>query len=153
MDFEIFRKVATRAYEDIPDKKKVFTLEQNLSIFEYFFKAYAERLGMEHIPIGKDNARRLMEKLPYIDEKDAELGYFDIDPETYPYLIDQYFSTKFFPGCNYRINHFMSAKIRELRLYEILFGREAAEAGADGMDRIKRIKEEKENEAKQKGGV
>lgn len=141
MDFEIFRNVATRAYEDIPDKKKVFTLEQNLSIFEYFFKAYAARLGMEHIPIGKDNARRLMEKLPYIDEKDAELGYFDIDPETYPYLVDQYFSTKFFPGCNYRINHFMSAKIRELRLYEVQAGWELAEACADSMNNIKNTKE------------
>lgn len=47
----------------------------------------------------------------------------------------------------------MTGNVRELRVYEILFGREAAEACADGMDRIKRIKEEKKSEAKNKGSV
>ena len=137
MDFEIFRKVATRAYEDIPDKRKCYTLEQSLTIFEYFFKTYADKLGKEHAPIGRDNTRRLIEKLPYIDAKDAELGYFDIDPEEYPYIIDQYFGTRFFPGCDYRINHFLSGNIRELRLYEVQAGREIAEDCAASMEKIR----------------
>lgn len=35
-------------------------------------------------------------------------------------MIDAYFETEFY-DCNYRINHFFSGQIRELRFYEEIY--------------------------------
>ena len=156
MDKKRFRQITEKAYNRMEDTVNRYSLEEYIAIFEHYFSRYAEKRGEDHPPIGCENIRRIMERMPYTGAPDESIGgrdMFDYTAEMYPAMIDQYFRTRFFPGCDYRIFHFMSGNVRELRLYEILFGREAAEACADGMDRIKRIKEEKENEAKHKGGV
>lgn len=156
MNLRIFRMTAKKAYDSMEDTVNRYSLEQYIAIFEHFFSRYAEKRGEDHPPVGCGNIRRIMERMPYTGAKDESIGgrdMFDYTADMYPAMIDQYFRTRFFPGCDYRIFHFMCGNVRELRVYEILLGREAAEACADSTNRIKRTKEEKENEAKHKGGV
>lgn len=156
MNLRIFRMTAKKAYDSMEDTVNRYSLEQYIAIFEHFFSRYAEKRGEDHPPVGCGNIRRIMERMPYMGAPDESIGgrnMFDYTADMYSAIVNQYFRTRFFPGCDYRIFHFMSGNVRELRLYEILFGREAAEACADSTNRIKRTKEEKENEAKHKGGV
>lgn len=146
MNLRIFRMTAKKAYDSMEDTVNRYSLEEYIAIIEHFFSRYAEKRGEDHPPIGCENIRRIMERMPYTGAPDESIGgrdMFDYTADMYPAVIDQYFRTRFFPGCDYRIFHFMSGNVRELRLYEILFGREAAEACADGMDNIKNTKEVK----------
>lgn len=146
MNLRIFRMTAKKAYDRMEDTVNRYSLEEYVTIIEYFFSRYAEKRGEDHPPIGCENIQRIMERMPYTGAPDDSIGgrdMFDYTADMYPAIIDQYFRTRFFPGCDYRIFHFMSRNVRELRLYEILFGREAAEACADGMDNIKNTKEVK----------
>lgn len=156
MDKKRFRQITEKAYNRMEDTVNRYSLEEYIAIFEHFFSRYAENRGEDHPPIGCENIQRIMERMPYMGAPDESIGgrnMFDYTADMYPAIVNQYFRTRFFPGCDYRIFHFMSGNVRELRVYEILFGREAAEACADSTNRIKRTKEEKENEAKHKGGV
>lgn len=116
-DFEKFRRAATAAYEEADTS---YTLEEALSVFTYFFHAYEAARGEPHPPIKKQQIIRIMEAMPYINQQDRGNGLVDIEAEDYPALIDAYFNTDF-PNCNYRINHFFSGRIRELRYYEELY--------------------------------
>ncbi|MGI6013709.1 MAG: hypothetical protein ACOX7K_05435 [Oscillospiraceae bacterium] len=112
-----FREVATAAYREA---ETTYTLGEALSVFTYFFAAYEAARGEPHPPIRKQQIIRIMEAMPYIEQADRGNGIVDIEAEYYPALIDAYFKTDF-PNCNYRINHFFSGRIRELRYYEELF--------------------------------
>ena len=156
MNLRIFRMTAKKAYDRMEDTVNRYSLEEYIAIFEHFFSRYAEKRGEDHPPIGCENIQRLMERMPYTGAPDDSIGgrdMFDYTAEMYPAVIDQYFRTRFFPGCDYRIFHFMSGNVRELRVCEIWFGREAAEACADSMDKIKNTREGKKSEAKNKGSV
>lgn len=93
-----------------------YTVDDFLSIFEYFFKKYKAVVGKEHPPLKWPQIKDIMERLPHIDFDD-KAGWIDVPPEAYPHMIDAYFSTKFV-NCNYRINHFMSDNIRIFKFYE-----------------------------------
>lgn len=112
-----FREIAAAAYKDAGTP---YTLEEVLSVFDYFFASYEAARGEPHPPIRKQQMIRIMEAMPYIDQQDRGNGTVDMKAEYYPALIDAYFKTDF-PNCNYRINHFFSGRIRELRYYEELF--------------------------------
>lgn len=116
-DFEKFTQVATAAYEEADT---AYTLEEALSVFERFFDTYEAAINEPHPPIRKQQIARIMEAMPYLNQIDRCNGIVDIEAESYPALIDAYFRTSF-PNCNYRINHFFSGRIRELRYYEELF--------------------------------
>lgn len=147
MDKKRFRQITEKAYNRMEDTVNRYSLEEYIAIFEHFFSRYAEKRGEDHPPVGCGNIRRIMERMPYMGAPDESIGgrnMFDYTADMYSAIVNQYFRTRFFPGCDYRIFHFMSGNVRELRLYEILFGREAAEACADSMDNIKNTKEVKE---------
>lgn len=116
MNWETFEQLATAAYEEADTP---YTLEEALSVFTYFFDTYEAARGEPHPPIRKQQIIRIMEAMPYIEQVDRCNGIVDIEAEYYPALIDAYFKTDF-PNCNYRINHFFSGHIRELRYYEEL---------------------------------
>lgn len=156
MDKKRFRQITEKAYNRMEDTVNRYSLEQYIAIFEHFFSRYAEKRGEDHPPIGCENIQRIMERMPYMGAPDESIGgrnMFDYTADMYPAIVNQYFRTRFFPGCDYRIFHFMSGNVRELRLFEILFGREAAEACADSVDKIKNTREGKKSEAKNKGSV
>ena len=156
MDKKRFRQITEKAYNRMEDTVNRYSLEEYIAIFEHFFSRYAEKRGEDHPPIGCENIQRIMERMPYMGAPDESIGgrnMFDYTADMYPAMIDQYFRTRFFPGCDYRIFHFMCGNVRELRLFEILFGREAAEACADSVDKIKNTREGKKSEAKNKGSV
>lgn len=147
MDKKRFRQITEKAYNRMEDTVNRYSLEEYIAIFEHFFSRYAEKRGEDPPPVGCGNIRRIMERMPYMGAPDESIGgrnMFDYTADMYSAIVNQYFRTRFFPGCDYRIFHFMSGNVRELRLYEILFGREAAEACADSMDNIKNTKEVKE---------
>lgn len=146
MDKKKFRQIAKKAYDRMEDTVNRYSLEEYIAIFEHFFSRYAEKRGEDHPPIGCENIQRIMERMPYMGAPDESIGgrdMFDYTADMYPAMIDQYFRTRFFPGCDYRIFHFMSGNVRELRVYEIWFGRDTAEACADSINNIKNTKEVK----------
>ena len=95
-----------------------YTLDEVLSVFRYFFQGYEIVTGERHPSIRREQIARIVETMPYIDQNHR--GSADIEPEDYPCLIDAYFRTDF-RNCNYRINHFFSGQIRELRFYEQIY--------------------------------
>lgn len=128
MNLRIFRMTAKKAYDRMEDTVNRYSLEEYIAIFEYFFSRYAEKRGEDHPPIGCENIQRIMERMPYTGAPDESIGgrdMFDYTADMYPVMVD------------------MSGNVRELRVYEIWFGREAAEACADSMNNIKNTKEVK----------
>ncbi len=109
MDFDVFNELAAEAYpESCP-----YTLEECLEIFRYFFQRYEQFSGQSHPMLKTDQINRIIRKMPFLNE-------IELDPDSYPVMIDKYFHTAFL-NCDYRINHFFSGKIRELRFYEELY--------------------------------
>ena len=114
MNDEQFYDIAKSAYPDgLP-----YTFIECLGVFLYFFRAYKKHTGADHPPLKREQIKRIMIKMPFYD--DCQYRIADIDPAEYPVLIDAYFRTPF-RGCDYRINHFFSGRVRELRMYETLF--------------------------------
>ena len=117
MDFERFSKIAKNCYPDgLP-----YSLDDCLSVFSYFFQMYQETMGIEHPPIKPRQIQELMRRMPYIDDIGLNNSgkCEDIDVSTYPYIIDLYFQTSY-KNCDYRIGHFFSGKIREIKLFEAM---------------------------------
>lgn len=115
-DFDKFKRIAASVYP----RKAVYPFEDAMSVFRYFFEKYEEVTGEPHPPIRASQIVRICQDMPYIDQQSKGGSYADIDPDAYPELIDKYFQTPF-RNCNYRINHFFSGRIRELRFYEELY--------------------------------
>lgn len=130
LDFEMLDRRITLAYRRT---NGVYSLETNKQIFHYFFKTYNLITGSYHPMPSLRQIEEIMEKLPFIDIPIEEMPFFDpeedyaddsysicVDAGDYPAMIDQYFSTRFAHGCDYRIVHFMQAKIRYYRYLECL---------------------------------
>lgn len=117
MNWERFEPLAAAAYEEADTP---YTLEEALSVFRYFFQRFEAAQGTPHPPIRKQQIIRIMDAMPYTKQVDRGNKIAKINAESYPALIDAYFKTDF-PNCNYRINHFFSGRIRELRYFEKLY--------------------------------
>lgn len=117
LDIEIFTRLATQAYKEVGS---VYSLQEAVDVFVYFFEAYREAMGEDHPPVRKEQIKRIIQAMPFYDKPPDDPKYSDVPPEDYPVLIDAYFRTPF-RNCNYRINHFFSGNIRMLRMYEELY--------------------------------
>lgn len=109
-DFNEFARITEKVYSGGP-----YSLEEVLSVFRYFFEKYEEFAKEPHPPIRAGQIARICEAMPYIDRTHGSMA--DIEADTYPDIIDQYFKTPL-RNCDYRINHFFSGKVRALRMYE-----------------------------------
>lgn len=110
-DFDKFTEIAANVYSG-----GVYSLEDALNVFRCFFARFEVFTGEAHPAIKKGQIAELMAAMPYIDGRRS--GLCDIEPEAYPEIIDRYFETPF-RDCNYRINHFFSGRVRELRMQEL----------------------------------
>ena len=115
-NFASFTRVVENVYNTVSTP---YSLDNVLSVFRYFFEEYEAATGQIHPGIRRDQIARIVAAMPYIDMQTHGTAA-DIDPEDYPDMIDAYFQTDF-PDCDYRINHFFSGQIRELRFYERLY--------------------------------
>lgn len=115
-NFDLFSRITASVYRQM---ESPFSLEEVLDIFYYFFSGYEEAIGEAHPGIRRDQIRQIIEIMPYSSRDGAgfDSKVIDFSPDDYPYMIDAYFATEF-AYCNYRINHFFSGQIRELRYYE-----------------------------------
>lgn len=114
-DFEKFSDITASVYPG-----GAYSLEDALSVFQYYFKKYEEHTGRPHPPIKASQIVRICQDMPYISQACSGGRYADIEPEDYPTLIDKYFATKY-RNCDRNINHFFSGRIRELKFYEELY--------------------------------
>ena len=110
-DFEKFARITESVYPG-----GAYSLESALSVFRYYFEQYERNTGKPHPPIRASQIVRICQDMPYIGRRGGQ--YADIEPETYPALIDRYFATKY-RNCDRNINHFFSGRIREMKLYEL----------------------------------
>ncbi len=109
-DKEIFERIVKKQYSQIDTLP--YTLNEVLSVFEYYFSCYRYYIGREHPYLKPEQIRRIIEEMPYCDD-------VDIEPESYGMIIDSYFQTYFDSDRN--INHFFSGQIRKMRIYENLY--------------------------------
>ena len=116
--FTISIKLAYRRCEEC-----LYTLEDVLHVFKYYFETYEYILGKEHPAIRLNQIAGIIDKMPYLSrETVGNGGAPDILPEDHERMIDQHFNTKYNNGkCDYNINHFFSGQIRELRYHETLY--------------------------------
>lgn len=116
MDFERFEKVCRRAYEEASGT--LFPLPDVLRVFECFFQRYEAETGEDHPPIRCEQVRSIIEKMPsMIDAQGREIVFIADD---YIYMIARYFDTEY-QNCDYRINHFFSGMVREVKYYEVCY--------------------------------
>ena len=120
--FEQFSKRVRIIYPEVYQRYggiMIFTLPETLSVFRCFFVAYEAYRGETHPMIGTQQIAQIIERMAYAEMDGQEP--VDIASEDYPVLVDAYFRTRFGEGCDYRINHFFSGKIRALKWLENLY--------------------------------
>lgn len=113
-DFDTFAGLAKQCYEP-----GLYSLDEVLFVFKTYFSGYERKIGRPHPHIRMEQIKRIIRKMPYLDEEDAISGS-DIPgvfPQSYMYIIRRHFETPY-PACDYNINHFFSGRIRELRARE-----------------------------------
>lgn len=111
-DFELFKRLVKECYEPGP-----FTLDETLRVFYLYFREYEEVFGRPHPSIRKDQIRRIIHVMPYIDPEDIGAYHADIDAEAYSDIIERHFRTRY-RHCDFNINHFFSGSIRLHRFFE-----------------------------------
>ena len=114
-NFGLFKAIATRVYNSMDSP--VYSLEEVLWVFRFYFQTYEDTFGESHPPIRKEQIARIIEAMPFINWED---GTADIYSSDYEALIEQHFQTRYH-NCDYNINHFFSGDIRMLRYYETLY--------------------------------
>ena len=98
-DFDKFKNSVKLAYRQC--NEPVYSVEEVLQVFQYYFEVYEYNLGKKHPALKLDQIA------------------FDIEPNAYEDMIDQHFKTTYNGGkCDYNINHFFSGRIRKNRYYE-----------------------------------
>ena len=117
-DFQTISAFATKAYRELGENS--YTLEEVLSVFRCYFEQYERYMGEPHPHIRLDQIKHIIHVMPYMDKEFASGADPDLEPDCYPILIDQHFQTAY-KNCDYRINHFFSGAIRELRFYETCY--------------------------------
>lgn len=83
-----------------------YSTEECIEVIGLFFSLYRFYRGEEHPNLKQNQLRKIMLLLP------------DVDIDLYPEIIEAYFQKRYRAGCDYRINHFFSGKIRETLLHE-----------------------------------
>lgn len=115
-NFRLFSRLVHYAMQETTS---VYSESEVLYVFRCYFECFEEYTGHVHPNIRKEQIKRIIEKMPYLDSS-GPAGQRDIDPEDYEALIEQHFNTPY-QNCDFNINHFFSGMIRELRYYEILY--------------------------------
>lgn len=116
-----FTTFAQRAHENAAGQGyTVYSLEDTLAIFKYYFEWYEHTQGKAHPNIRVAQIERIVIAMPYVQEIHRRAGVLDIDPESYEEMIPQHFKTKY-ANCDYNINHFFSGQVRELRFFETCY--------------------------------
>lgn len=116
MDYKIFVRLVAREGQRV---RSPWPLADSLAVLLYFLMRYEQYRGERHPPVRAEHIRCYIHALPYFhpeDEDGVSLG--DLEPYHYPLIIDAYFETEF-PGCDYRMAHFFSGIVRELRYREV----------------------------------
>ena len=116
-DFKTFKKVAYKAYKQLPDSAYGFSFNEMMDIFHRYFDLYEKTFNEVHPPINAKQIQRLMCKMRYCDNDGVP---FEFEYEDYAPIIAQHFKTQYY-NCDYNINHFFSGKIRALRFYEVCY--------------------------------
>ena len=114
-NFKLFSVLTAKAYNNVGDS--CYSLEEVLSVFEYYFKSYEDTFQEVHPPIRMAQIQKIIQVMPYIDREHGHIA--DIDSKCYEAMIDKHFETQY--KCDYNINHFFSGDIRMLRYYEELY--------------------------------
>lgn len=104
-DFSTFENIL---YSVLPDEMSITRKIEICFIFQYFFHRYEIERGEIHPNITAAQIRRAVERLEELPIPTLE----------YPFVIDKYFSTMY-QNCDYRINHFLSGRIREIKYNEV----------------------------------
>ena len=116
MDFERFSEIVRKQWAILNEEVEAlpYTVEDYLGVFQCFFDTYEQFRGEPYPPLKADQVRRVMLRMPYIIVSGE---CFDIGPEDYTEtLIPAYFNTQY--KADYRINHFFSGRVREMKFYE-----------------------------------
>lgn len=91
-----------------------FSLEDVIAVFAYFFDAYRENRGAPHPSMTLEQIRQIVYIMPTLEDGT------ELEPSDYPPMIRGYFRTKF-RRSDYKIFHFFSGRIRDLRFYESVY--------------------------------
>ena len=115
MDFERFSEIVRKQWAILNEEvgRLPYTVENYLGVFRCFFDTYEQFRGESHPPLKAEQVRRIMLAMPYV-VYNGEVD--DVPPDLYPYLIWRYFNTQY--RADYRINHFFSGRVREMKFYE-----------------------------------
>lgn len=108
MNLDIFRKQLIKAYNQAQCN---YCIEDVFYIFVTYFEYYSAYTKHTHPPIKTGYVIKIIDSM-------SICGDIELNPETYPLLIECYFQTAF-KNCDRNICHFFSGKIRELRYYEL----------------------------------
>lgn len=111
-DFDTFKDIAKSVYPDT-----AYSFGEAILVFRYFFKKYEEATGEPHPAINTNQIVWICKEMPRI--KNCYGGEIELSADEYMGLIDRYFRTPF-KNCDYRINHFFSGRVREMRYYEMM---------------------------------
>lgn len=116
-DFDRFTPIVAEVYSEI---ESPYSLDNVLGVFYFFFLAFELATATIHPGIKRQQIADIINAMPqiWVDKGGKHEVLIDIEPEYYPDMITRYFET-YFPRCNYRINHFFSGRVRELRYYEV----------------------------------
>lgn len=114
-DFEKFADITASVYP-----QSVYSLQDALSVFRYYFEQYEKHMGRPHPAIKASQIVRICQDMPYIVQTDRGAYIEDVSPDAYRAMIDKHFATRY-RRCDYNINHFFSGKIRELRFFETCY--------------------------------
>ena len=99
-----------------PDDPGLFSLEDTMKIFKYYFEAYEKYTGKSHPPINRQQIEKIICDMPIIFDYECDRS-LDLYPDDYEAMIDKYFETDY-GNCDYNINHFFSGRIREIKYFE-----------------------------------
>ena len=116
MDFDLFIKIATKAYKESDHPS--FALSEVLHVFSLYFETYKRTFEEDHPPLKLRQIKRIIEEMPLCI--DAEGSILELPFTCYEELIMQHFKTQY-KNCDYHINHFFSGRIRAQRFYETCY--------------------------------
>ena len=120
LDYELFTPIVRRQWVQIFNDSNghfPYTVDECMLVFRYFFDAYHSVMGEEHPPLKAGYIRSIIERMPYIINNYDEI--VELTTDDYQAMIQNYFKTVF-ANCDYRISHFFSGHIREMRYYECI---------------------------------
>lgn len=117
-DFERFSRTVQKVYQSCDGI--AYTLNDVLSVFNYYFSVYERYMRRIHPYIKIAQIESIMCKMPIIFRTHAEYGEFYPSVDDYVLMIDRYFDTPY-KCCDRNINHFFSGAIREMKYYETLY--------------------------------